>query len=504
MKYLILTTFFIYGCISFGQIKPKTNSPDRFIPENVIEIPTKNNQVEIPKNTTPKRINIVPTLYGKWTNANKNMLYIYKENDVKFFFVSEEKVINPLWTIIGTAKKNPDGTFKFEYGYAFNKNNTGFDNWIFEKDLKGSFMDTRGTNVWKKYSGPLVRSKKVFSPPTPKAGTSVLVGPLSFSNTYTDSKRQIMWHVNNAGDKIFMLGETVDGVIQFIGIGTRTKQLNTKYGNTYQLDMNLVNTIGPNDKTVNYKFMWDSRGISYLNSSDCYNLEAGSYPRPDGITFVCPDGMVSGMQYRMIPLHKYDLNRTANVASNIQKNQAYFKYTPPSSPYKDPRLSENNDKDNDGHGYIGAYNCTFCDDCDDNDPNRFPGNSEVADMNGYDEDCNYETIGKLDRDGDGHTDYRVTNIDEKGNIRKSGDDCNDNDPDIYEGRIETCDGKDNNCDGNIDEGLLKTQYYRDEDGDGLGNPDVSRGVKNCYQPDGYVSNSIDCDDSDKSKKTNCN
>ncbi|WP_168210662.1 putative metal-binding motif-containing protein [Persicimonas caeni] len=48
-----------------------------------------------------------------------------------------------------------------------------------------------------------------------------------------------------------------------------------------------------------------------------------------------------------------------------------------------------------------------------------------------------------------------------------GGDCNDRNEDINPGAIETCDGRDNNCDGQIDEGVLTT-YYLDTDDDGYG------------------------------------
>ncbi|WP_144394519.1 MopE-related protein [Pleionea sediminis] len=55
------------------------------------------------------------------------------------------------------------------------------------------------------------------------------------------------------------------------------------------------------------------------------------------------------------------------------------------------------DKDGDGHH---ALKCGG-DDCDDRDPNRFPGNLEICDAKGIDEDCDATTVGDVDNDGDG-------------------------------------------------------------------------------------------------------
>src|SRR4051812_32919949 len=40
-------------------------------------------------------------------------------------------------------------------------------------------------------------------------------------------------------------------------------------------------------------------------------------------------------------------------------------------------------------------------------------------------------------------------------------DCNDNDPSIHPGATEICNNKDDNCNGEIDEGFAKHTYYRD-------------------------------------------
>jgi len=70
-------------------------------------------------------------------------------------------------------------------------------------------------------------------------------------------------------------------------------------------------------------------------------------------------------------------------------------------------------------------------------------------------------------------------------------DCDDTSSNTNPNAIEILDGKDNNCDGQIDEGL-GTTYYHDADSDGYGNPDIP--VTATSQPAGYVLDGTDCDD----------
>ena len=75
-------------------------------------------------------------------------------------------------------------------------------------------------------------------------------------------------------------------------------------------------------------------------------------------------------------------------------------------------------------------------------------------------------------------------------------DCNDGNNTIYPGADELCDGFDNNCDGATDEpaALDTTTWYKDNDQDGHGDPNVS--INECDQPQGYVINPSDCNDFD--------
>ena len=60
---------------------------------------------------------------------------------------------------------------------------------------------------------------------------------------------------------------------------------------------------------------------------------------------------------------------------------------------------------------------------------------------------------------------------------------------------ERCDGEDNDCDGEVDEGANDTlTFYRDADGDGHGDP--ASPVVSCQQPAGAVAAGDDCNDAD--------
>ncbi len=157
----------------------------------------------------------------------------------------------------------------------------------------------------------------------------------------------------------------------------------------------------------------------------------------------------------------------------------------------------------DGPGDRDGDGSPFNEDCDDNNPGRFPGNVEVCD--GRDQDCDEQIdegsflTGFEDLDGDGFgagEGLEVCSPLDEG-LSFDGNDCDDGDASVAPGAEEVCDLKDNDCDARVDEGAEQVWVYGDVDGDGYGNSGDARQV--CGEPEaGWVYDDQDCDDSDSS------
>jgi len=163
------------------------------------------------------------------------------------------------------------------------------------------------------------------------------------------------------------------------------------------------------------------------------------------------------------------------------------------------------DGDSDGYGSDspGASTAEAGTDCDDSDESINPEGEEICD--GADNDCDGETdeddaiyadIWYADNDGDGFGDASVyqTACDQPKGYVADNTDCDDALSEVNPEASEICDGVDNDCNDEIDEGDATdaTTWYADSDGDGFGDPDDS--AQACDALKGYTDNAEDCDD----------
>lgn len=108
-----------------------------------------------------------------------------------------------------------------------------------------------------------------------------------------------------------------------------------------------------------------------------------------------------------------------------------------------------------------------------------------------------------DRDGDDDGNARVSRplcgLPSGAKWVTASSDCDDVDPAINSRAEERCNGRDDDCDGELDDGLTRTTWYRDDDGDGYGEDTAASRVQACAAPPGYVARAGDCQAFDPSK-----
>jgi large repetitive protein len=86
--------------------------------------------------------------------------------------------------------------------------------------------------------------------------------------------------------------------------------------------------------------------------------------------------------------------------------------------------------------------------------------------------------------------YVAAQYDEDDNILV---DCDDENEDVNPGESEVCDGLDNDCNDVVDDGVsTPTAFFADVDGDTFGNAEDT--VTQCEMPSGYVEDWTDCND----------
>jgi hypothetical protein len=144
------------------------------------------------------------------------------------------------------------------------------------------------------------------------------------------------------------------------------------------------------------------------------------------------------------------------------------------------------------------------DDCDDTTSLVSPAADELC--NGIDDNCSgvvdegfVGTAFNLDADGYGYGYGNPFSTDNfcmapEGWVA-NGDDCDDMRDFVFPGATELCNGLDDDCDNDADDGLVPLRsYYLDGDQDGFGNPGYSDSL--CTAPENWTTDQSDCDDTD--------
>lgn len=165
------------------------------------------------------------------------------------------------------------------------------------------------------------------------------------------------------------------------------------------------------------------------------------------------------------------------------------------------------DQDGDGLGY--PFNVIYAptapefyvgnnDDCDDQNDMIGGGLSEVCD--GFDNDCD----GDIDEGNPGGGALCGSSV---GECMQGVLTCVDGEL-ICLGEVgpqpEVCDGLDNDCNGSVDDSPIDgTSFWPDADEDTFGDADAVPVVA-CTAPNGYVANGFDCDDTNSAINPNAN
>ncbi len=154
--------------------------------------------------------------------------------------------------------------------------------------------------------------------------------------------------------------------------------------------------------------------------------------------------------------------------------------------------------DADGDGFLA------CQDCDDSNAQVNAGAEEVCDE--VDNDCDglvdneatdaFTWYIDVDQDSYGSADYTELACEAPEGWVDNAEDCDDTDDSSFPGGTEVCDGADNDCNGEVDDGSATAPtWYLDADEDGYGDASVT--IADCEAPSGYVEDATDCDDDDE-------
>jgi len=270
---------------------------------------------------------------------------------------------------------------------------------------------------------------------------------------------------------VYLMEKDSHQLIQIYGIGGGT---DVWAGDVYTCDGKWIGYIG---YSFGQHYNYSPLGLSEFSETLLGSCSGGNFSFPtcteldldgDGFTtsFDCDDQDAEVNPDAVEVCNQMDDNCDGQIDEGLTVVRYYFDGDGDGYGVSDPSIVDCSQQS----GYVLTF-----DDCDDQNASVFPGQTE-APYNGLDDDCDPSTPDD-DLDGDGYV---------------LAEDCADMDATISPAAAEICDGLDNNCNSEIDEGLTIIIGYPDTDGDGYG-ADVLP-VEACDLLVGYVENSLDCDD----------
>jgi hypothetical protein len=302
--------------------------------------------------------------------------------------------------------------------------------------------------------------------------------------------------------------------------GSVVLNANTGTGLTYQWRLNGTNISGATSSSYTANAS-GSYTVVVTNTSSCSatstSVDVTTIPNVDYYADVDGDGFgdAATLVSTCVQPQGYVTNNTdcddSNASINTAASEICNDLDDNCNSLIDDGLTFTNyygDADGDSYGDLNnsIYDCaqpngyvTNSSDCNDNNVNQNAASAEIC--NGEDDDCDgqidnglvfLDYYSDLDSDGFGAGNATSSCVGLGAGYVTNNADCNNANPLINPNATEVCNSIDDNCDGQIDEGIVFTTYYQDFDNDGFG---TGTPVTSCTNPGaGWVTNNTDCDD----------
>ncbi len=254
------------------------------------------------------------------------------------------------------------------------------------------------------------------------------------------------------------------------------------------------------DGTSDYDQDGDGYDSAAYGGDDCDDLDAAVNPGAieiwyDGVDQACDGGDDYDQDGDTYQASAYggadcdDLDATVNPAAA----EVWYDGV-------DQNCDGSSDYDQDGDGVTATLAGGL--DCDDTDASISPSVAEVCD--GVDNDCDGTVddgvlvtyYADADTDGYGRSTTSTTACSAPAGYASVSGDCDDSLSAVNPGATETCNSRDDDCDGLVDDGTSSSTSYADSDGDGFGDPSTSN--TSCTAPSGYIADGTDCNDTSAS------